>query len=118
MCLSECPDRCTKCSDDGTATKCLWQNCQSGSTWKGDDGTCPECPAGCKYCYADRDYLIKCSICQDRKTLSADKSSCTDCPTNCKMCELVDGQAKCLDQQCNDVYYRDENGACKGIYEP
>lgn len=29
----------------------------------------------------------------------------------------MDGQAKCLDQQCYDGYYRDENGACKGNWK-
>ncbi|CAD5118963.1 DgyrCDS7634 [Dimorphilus gyrociliatus] len=109
----QCPDRCSKCSDDGTKTKCGWQYCQIGSAWKGDDGSCPECPSGCKYCYADREYLIKCSICHEKKTLTSDRAGCTDCPINCNECELVDNVAKCLDQQCYDGYYRDDNGQCK-----
>jgi len=38
--MAGCPENCKECTDDGTTTRCKYDECEAGYVYKVADGTC------------------------------------------------------------------------------
>jgi len=96
-----CPPYCHSCTTDDVC-----DNCYAGYKLM-DDGSCKQCPSGCKKCDIHGPY--KCDVCTDRHVLVSPliHRRCKPCANHCMRCHTA-GPGACDDGMCDLGYLHNE----------